>query len=69
MLERMEARLAARPAILKQRREIAEHPFGSIKQWMEPEYLSPARAGEGTGRIQPDGAGLQFIRVVTSWAS
>src|SRR5512132_3321349 len=34
LLERMEARLAARPAILKQRREIAEHPFGSIKQWM-----------------------------------
>src|SRR5512132_394910 len=26
----------------------------------EPGYLSPARAGEGTGRIQPDGAGLQF---------
>jgi hypothetical protein len=26
--------LAARPTILKQRREIAEHPFGSIKQWM-----------------------------------
>ena len=34
LLERMEARLAARPEILKQRREIAEHPFGSIKQWM-----------------------------------
>ena len=30
VLKRMEARL---PAILKQRREIAEHPFGSIKQW------------------------------------
>src|SRR5512144_665348 len=26
----------------------------------EPGYLSPARAGEGTGGIQPDGAGLQF---------
>src|SRR5512132_847520 len=26
----------------------------------EPGYLSPAWAGEGTGRIQPDGAGLQF---------
>src|SRR5512132_4382619 len=26
----------------------------------EPGYLSPARAGEGTGRIQPDGASLQF---------
>src|SRR5512135_1725644 len=26
----------------------------------EPGYLSPAWAGESTGRIQPDGAGLQF---------
>jgi hypothetical protein len=26
----------------------------------EPGYLSPAWAGEGTGRIQPDGASLQF---------
>src|SRR5512133_2503335 len=34
VLDRMEVRLAARTAILKQRREIAEHPFGSIKQWM-----------------------------------
>jgi hypothetical protein len=31
VLDCMEARLAARPEILKQRREIAEHPFGSIK--------------------------------------
>src|SRR5512147_2242679 len=35
VLERMEARRAARPEILKQRREIAEHPFGGIKQWIE----------------------------------
>jgi transposase len=26
--------LAARPDILDRRREIVEHPFGSIKQWM-----------------------------------
>src|SRR5512132_145704 len=26
----------------------------------EPGYLSPAWTGEGSGRIQPDGAGLQF---------
>jgi len=34
VLERMAARLAARPEILDQRRETVEHPFGSIKQWM-----------------------------------
>jgi len=33
-LDRMAQRLAARPDILDCRREIVEHPFGSIKQWM-----------------------------------
>ena len=30
----MAARLEARPEILDRRREVVEHPFGSIKQWM-----------------------------------
>jgi hypothetical protein len=30
----MAERLKARPEILERRREIVEHPFGSIKQWM-----------------------------------
>jgi transposase len=34
VLDRMAARLKARPDILDRRREIVEHPFGSIKQWM-----------------------------------
>jgi hypothetical protein len=34
MLDRMAARLKARPELLDRRREIVEHPFGSIKQWM-----------------------------------
>ena len=34
VLDRMQARLAQRPDILSQRREVVEHPFGSIKQWM-----------------------------------
>jgi hypothetical protein len=33
-LDRMAERIAARPYILDHRREIVEHPFGSIKQWM-----------------------------------
>ncbi len=33
-LERMSARLKARPEILDRRRETVEHPFGTIKQWM-----------------------------------
>jgi hypothetical protein len=34
VLDRVAARLKARPEILDRRREIVEHPFGSIKQWM-----------------------------------
>ena len=34
VLDRMAARLATRPGILDRRREIVEHPFGTIKQWM-----------------------------------
>lgn len=34
VLDRMAARLAARPEVLDQRRETVEHPFGTIKQWM-----------------------------------
>ena len=30
----METRLKASPQILGQRCELVEHPFGSIKQWM-----------------------------------
>ena len=34
VLDRMQERLAKRPEVLDQRRETVEHPFGSIKQWM-----------------------------------
>jgi transposase len=34
VLDRMQARLAQRPGVLDLRRETVEHPFGSIKQWM-----------------------------------
>ena len=33
-LDRMAERLKARPEVLDRRREVVEHPFGSIKQWM-----------------------------------
>jgi transposase len=34
VLDRMQARIAQRPDVLDQRRETVEHPFGTIKQWM-----------------------------------
>jgi transposase len=39
VLDRMAERLAARPEILRVRRETVEHPFGSIKQWMNQGYF------------------------------
>ena len=33
-MDRMAARLAARPEVMNRRRESVEHPFGSVKQWM-----------------------------------
>ena len=33
VLDRVAARLKARPWVLDRRREVVEHPFGSIKQW------------------------------------
>ncbi len=34
VLDRMQARIAKRPSVLDRRRETVEHPFGTIKQWM-----------------------------------
>ena len=34
IMERMAARLVARPEVMNRRRESVEHPFGSVKQWM-----------------------------------
>ena len=34
VLDRMQERLAQRPEVLDRRRETVEHPFGTIKQWM-----------------------------------
>jgi transposase len=34
VLDRMQARLAQHPEMLERRRETVEHPFGTIKQWM-----------------------------------
>jgi hypothetical protein len=60
VLDRIQAHSAA-PDILDQRRETVEHPFGTIKQWMNQGAfrVSDARVGEGAQRVQPDRARLQ----------
>src|SRR5512132_501539 len=64
MLERMEARLGARPEILKQRREIAEHPFGSIKQWMNQGTFLLRGLEKVRAEFSLTALAYNFIRVV-----
>ena len=64
VLERMEARLAARPEILKQRREIAEHPFGSIKQWMNQGTFLLRGLEKVRAEFSLTALAYNFIRVV-----
>ena len=39
VLERLKARIRAQPTLLKQRKELAEHPFGTIKLNMDQGYF------------------------------
>ena len=58
VLDRMAERLKARPATLDRRREVVEHPFGSIKQWMYQGAFPDARPRQRARRVQPDRARL-----------
>ena len=58
VLDRMAERLKARPAIFDRRREVVEHPFGSIKQWDVSGRLPDARPRQRARRVQPDRARL-----------
>jgi hypothetical protein len=63
----MAARLKARPEILDRRRETVEHPFGSIKQWMnQGAFLMRGRANcLSRRRIHRLGKPTPLVR--TSW--
>jgi transposase len=39
VVDRLKARIGAQPALLKQRKELAEHPFGTIKLAMDQGYF------------------------------
>ena len=47
----MAERLAARPEILRVRRDTVEHPFGTIKKWMNQCYFL-MRGLERYGSVQ-----------------
>jgi len=39
LLERMQKRVEANPGLMKQRKQIVEHPFGTIKHWNDQAYF------------------------------
>ena len=39
ILERMHTRVEANPGVMKQRKQIVEHPFGTIKHWNDQGYF------------------------------
>ena len=39
ILDRMEDRLRAHPEIMKKRKQIVEHPYGTIKHWNDQGYF------------------------------
>ena len=39
VLERMEQRVSEHPEVMRTRKSIVEHPFGTIKRWMDQSYF------------------------------
>ena len=64
VLDRMQDRLAERPEVLAQRRMVVEHPFGSIKQWMNQGAFLMRGLENVRGRVQLDGARAYNLRRV-----
>jgi transposase len=65
MLERMAERLKARPEIVDARREIVEHPFGSIKQWMHQGAFLMRRLENVRGEFSLTALAYNIRRAIT----
>lgn len=65
ILDRMAARLAAKPEVMDQRRESVEHPFGSIKQWMGQRNFLTRRIENVRGEFSLTALAYNIRRVLT----
>ena len=65
VLDRMAARLKARPDILDRRRETVEHPFGSIKQWMGQGAFLMRRLKNVRGEFSLTALAYNITRAIT----
>ena len=60
----MQARIARRPDILSIRRETVEHPFGSIKQWMNQGAFLMRRLPKGRAEFSLTALAYNLRRVL-----
>ncbi|KQV13842.1 hypothetical protein ASC97_31865 [Rhizobium sp. Root1203] len=65
VVDRMAARLAARPEVLDRRRESVEHPFGTIKQWMNQGAFLMRRLENVRGEFSLTALAYNIRRVIT----
>ena len=69
-VEDMRARVAAAPEILRRRKAIVEHPFGTMKRWMNQGYFLTRGRARGYGVLSaPSAAVGASIRQSCSGAS
>ena len=65
VLDRMAVRLAARPEVLDQRRTSVEHPFGTIKQWMNQGAFLTRRLDNVRGEFSLTALAYNIRRAIT----
>lgn len=65
VMDRMAARLAARPEVMDRRREMVEHPFGSIKQWMNQGAFLMRRLENVRGEFSLTALAYNIRRAIT----
>ncbi|MHA6646251.1 IS1182 family transposase [Mesorhizobium sp. A623] len=65
VLDRMAARLAARPDVLDRRRESVEHPFGTMKQWMNQGAFLMRRLENVRGEFSLTALAYNIKRAIT----
>ncbi|WP_427981627.1 IS1182 family transposase [Acidocella sp.] len=65
VMDRMAARLAARPEVMDQRRETVEHPFGTIKQWMNQGAFLMRRLENVRGEFSLTALAYNIRRAIT----
>jgi hypothetical protein len=64
VLDRMAARLKARPESLDVRRDTVEHPFGSIKRWMDQGAFLTKGLGNVRAEFSPTTLAYDLRRVI-----